>query len=84
MYNIVVTPSFFAHVFNGLFLLLAILLLYNNYSKIKQLDFYKKIVLVLLFSIGIGIHGLSHIGLESNYNYNPLKIYWDLVDFLFV
>ena len=77
MFDIVITPSFFAHVFNGIFLLLAAVLMYYNFSKIKQLDFYKKTILVLLLSIGIGIHGLSHIGLESNYNYNPLKIYWD-------
>jgi hypothetical protein len=73
MYNIIFAPSFFAHIFNGLLLLLAVLLLYNNYSKIKQLDFYKKIILVLLFSIGIGIHGLSHIGLETTYHYNPFQ-----------
>jgi hypothetical protein len=32
----------------------------------------KKIYLVLLFSIAAGVHGLSHIGLESIYSYNPM------------
>lgn len=75
MYNIVLAPSFFAHLFNGLFLLMALLLLYKNYSKVNNLDFYKKILLVLIFSISIGIHGLSHLGLESTYNFNPMLLF---------
>ena len=74
MYNIVVAPSFFAHLFNGLFLFLGLLLLYKNFSKIENLDFYKKIILALVFSISIGIHGLSHMGLETIYDFNPLHM----------
>jgi hypothetical protein len=74
MFNIVVAPSFFAHLFNGLFLFLGLLFLYKNFPKIKKLDFYKKIILFLLFSIAIGIHGLSHMGLEIFYNFNPLRV----------
>jgi hypothetical protein len=46
--------------------------LYNNYSKIRNLDPYSLIILTLLFSISIGIHGLSHLGLEKFYKYNPM------------
>jgi len=67
------TPSFYAHVINGLLLLFAFILLYKNYSTIKKLDPYKQIVLALLFSLGVGIHGLSHLGLEKIYNYNPVS-----------
>lgn len=74
MYNIYNTPSFYSHIINGLFLLLAFILLYKNYSQIKKLDPYKLIILFLIFSIGIGVHGLSHLGLEKIYNYNPLRI----------
>jgi len=72
MYNIYFTPSFYAHIINGLLLLIAFILLFKNYSKIVNLEPYKKIILTLFFSISIGIHGLSHLGLETNYNYNPL------------
>jgi hypothetical protein len=75
MYNIILAPSFLAHLFNGLFLLMALLLLYKNYSKVNNLDFYRKILLILIFSISIGIHGLSHLGLESNYNFNPMLLF---------
>lgn len=73
MYNIVLAPSFFAHAFNGLFMLLAIVFLYINFSTFKNLDAYKKLLLLLLFSIAMGVHGLSHVGLEYMYNYNPFQ-----------
>ena len=67
-------PSIYAHIVNGLLLLLATVILYKNYSKVSMLEPYKLIILTLIFSIGIGIHGLSHLGLEHNYNYNPIKL----------
>jgi len=72
MNQIYLMPSFYAHIFNGLLLLIAFIVLYKNYSKLSYLDPYRKLILILLFSIGIGIHGLSHLGLENNYNYNPM------------
>jgi hypothetical protein len=35
---------------------------------------YKVIVLVLLFSIATGVHGISHLGMEKVYGYNPLQL----------
>ena len=66
-------PSFYAHIGNGLLLLFAIILLYKNYSKII-LDPYKQILLTLFFSLSIGVHALTHLGLEKVYGYNPLFI----------
>jgi hypothetical protein len=74
MFNIYNTPSFYAHIINGLCLLFASVLLYKNYSQIKKIDPYRLIILTLIFSIGIGLHGLSHLFLEKIYNYNPLNI----------
>jgi hypothetical protein len=74
MYNIYFAPSFYAHIINGLLLLMAFILLCKNYTKIVNLKPYKKIILTLFFSVCIGIHGLSHLGLETNYNYNPLAM----------
>ena len=74
MYNIYLAPSFYAHIINGLFLLIGFILLFKNYSKLVNLEPYKKIILALFFSISIGIHGLSHLGLETNYHYNPLMM----------
>ena len=67
-------PSLYAHIINGILLLVAFILLYKNYSSIKSMDKYRLILLVLLFSIATGIHGLSHLGLEKIYGYNPLQL----------
>ena len=65
-------PSVYAHILNGALLLFAFVMLYKNYSKISNLEPYKLIGLTLLFSLTVGIHGLSHLGLEAKYNYNPM------------
>ena len=73
MYNIYFIPSIYAHILNGFLLLIALIIFYNNYSKIVKLEPYKLVILTLGFSIAVGTHGLSHLGLEKNYNYNPLN-----------
>lgn len=71
-YNMLLTPSLYAHALNGLFLLFAFILLLQYRSR-KNGDYYKMLIIYLLFSIAIGIHGLSHFGLEIVYGYNPLQ-----------
>ena len=75
MGNIFIFPSFYANIINGILMLIAIILLYRNYSAVKRLEPYKQIMLVLLFSMAIGIHGLTHLGLETVYGYNPMRIF---------
>jgi uncharacterized membrane protein len=70
----ILLPSLYAHVINGILLLVAFILLLQNYSSIKSMDKYKLIILVLLLSIATGVHGLSHLGLEKTYGYNPLQL----------
>ncbi len=67
-------PSFYAHIINGLLLLIFLMLVYAKFSKILTLKTYNQLVLILLFSIGVGLHGISHLGLEKGYGYNPLTI----------
>ena len=67
-------PSFYSHIINGLLLFIAIIFLYKDYSKIIHLEPYKLISLMLFLSMSLGIHGLSHLGLEKGYGYNPLSI----------
>jgi len=72
--NIYIIPSYYAHIINGLLLLFAIIIVAKNYAKISVLEPYKLTILVLFFSAAVGIHGLSHLGLEMGYNYNPMKM----------
>jgi hypothetical protein len=67
-------PSIVAHAFNGLLLLVALLLTVLNFSKVKLMDPFHLIVLTLLFAIAVSIHGLSHLGLEYVYHFNPIDI----------
>jgi len=68
------SPSIYAHTFGGGVLVASILYLVLHVSKVVSRDPYQILVLMLLFSIAIGIHGLSHAGLEYVYNYNPLTL----------
>jgi len=64
------TPSFYAHVLNAILILVAVMLLVKYYRTLRP---YEVIVVALLFSIGMGVHGLSHLGLETAYGFNPLN-----------
>ena len=64
--------SFYAHLANIMFVVLALFFVVSNYSYLQKMIPEKKINTLLLFSIAAGVHGLSHIGLESVYNYNPM------------
>jgi len=64
--------SFYAHFANLMFIFLAIYFVIANFSYIENISPEKKIYIVLLFSISAGVHGLSHLGLENLYNYNPM------------
>ena len=63
-------PSFYGHIINGILLFIAVILLYKNYSNIIHLEPYKLISLMLLLSISVGIHSLSHLGLEKGMGYS--------------
>ena len=68
------TPSLYAHVLSGVFLAASILYFTLYISKSIFKDPYQTMVLMLLFSIAVGVHGLSHLGLEAVYRYNPLSL----------
>ena len=63
-------PSVYAHILNGLLLFAGVVYVVLN---VRTRDPYQILVLVLLFSMAAGIHGLSHMGLEYIYGYNPLS-----------
>jgi len=62
-------PSFYAHVLNAILALVAVMLLVKHHRTLRP---YETIVVALLFSIVVGVHGLSHLGLETAYGFNPL------------
>ena len=66
-------PSFYAHVLNGILLAVAVILLYRHASILTRMGPLSMIGLVLLLSVSVGVHGLSHMGLERVYGYSPLS-----------
>ena len=63
-------PSVYAHILNGLLLFAGVVYLIVSRAR----DSYQILVLILLFSMAVGIHGISHMGLEYVYGYNPLSV----------
>lgn len=69
-------PSVIAHTLNGGLLLLGVALVLQNFASLKNMRPYEQLVLVLLFAGVVGIHGISHAKLESQYNYNPWRLFF--------
>jgi hypothetical protein len=69
-------PSFIAQIFSGLLILISLFFL----IKFKFDDPFKSIILLLAFSIAIGIHGLQHSVEEIYYDFNPLDGKWKIRD----
>ena len=67
--------SFYAHLANLMFILFAVYFVISNFSYLENMSAEKKIYVVLLFSIASGVHGLSHLGLEKLYQYNPMGFF---------
>jgi hypothetical protein len=75
MNDVFMNPSLYAHMLNGLLLLVSVIVIYKNYKKIIKLDYYKLLILILLISLVVGVHGLSHLGLEYIYGLSPINMF---------
>jgi len=62
-----------AHTLNGGLLLVGAVLIAMNFNLIRRLPPLQLVVLVLILSIAVGVHAISHVGVESTYGYNPWK-----------
>jgi hypothetical protein len=64
-------PSFNSLLVTGILLLSILVIFLGNFRRFMNLEFYKKVSLLSLLVIAIGVHGLIHMGLEVNYGFNP-------------
>lgn len=69
--NTLVAPSVNSLFVTGFLLLAIFITVFNNYKRIINLNYYQKIILLSTITIAIGIHGLIHLGVEMQYNFNP-------------
>ncbi len=66
-------PSFYSLPITGILILLVFIKIIFNWNQFEQLALTDYLIILLLLTIGLGIHGLLHLGLEVHYNYNPLE-----------
>jgi hypothetical protein len=71
--RILIAPSLNSLFITGTLLLFIFIIFITNFKEFRRLDFYRKLTLLSLFSIAVGIHGLIHLGVETAYNFNPYK-----------
>jgi hypothetical protein len=68
-----IAPSLNSLFVTGLLLLSIFIIFVKNYTRIINLNFYQKIILLSILTIAVGVHGLIHLGVETEYNFNPYK-----------
>lgn len=73
---LVLAPSVNALLVTGILLLVILVIFVRNFTAFQRLDYYKRMSLVSLVAIAIGIHGLIHLGVEINYGLNPYQKMW--------
>ena len=71
--DILIAPSLNSLFVTGFLLLFILIVFITNYKQFTRLDYYRKITILSLITIAIGIHGIVHLGVEINYGFNPYK-----------
>ena len=68
-----IAPSLNSLFFTGIMILFIFIIFITNFSKFLKLPYYYKLIILSTISMAIGIHGLIHLGVETNYGFNPYK-----------
>ena len=71
--NYLIAPSLNSLFLTGLLLLLILVTIIRNFKDITKLPPFYKLILLSILTIAIGVHGLIHLGVEKQYNFNPYK-----------
>lgn len=71
--NYLIAPSLNSLFVTGIILLFIVIIIINNFKEIQKFTTYQKISILAFITVAIGIHGLLHLGVEKQYNFNPYK-----------
>ncbi len=63
-------PSYISQGISGILIFLALIQLYKDNTSMTT---FNSVILLLLFSIAIAVHGIMHFMAEVKYNFNPLE-----------
>jgi hypothetical protein len=69
--NILMAPSITSLFITGILLLVILILVITNFNQLLKYRMYEKLTILSLIVVAIGIHGLIHLGVESQYGFNP-------------
>ena len=67
-------PSIVVHIFSGAVLVVSVIAIIFYFSKIQTFDIYRILILILLLSVALATHGISHLLLEKEYDYDPFNL----------
>lgn len=68
-----IAPSLNALFVTGILLMIVIILFLFNIKQFFKLTNLQKITLICSISGAFGMHGLLHLGVEKQYNFNPYR-----------
>ncbi len=68
-----IAPSLNSLFVTGVLILLIFLLIITNFKQLMKYRLYEKITILCMLTIAVGTHGLIHLGVESEYGFNPYK-----------
>ena len=66
-----IAPSFIALFLTGLLVMIITILFTFNMKRFLKETYFQKIMMLCLITNTLGIHGMLHLGLEKQYNFNP-------------
>ena len=69
--DFLIAPSLNSLFFTGILILFIFFIFIKNFNQFLKLPYYDKLVLLSTLTIAIGMHGLIHLGVETNYGFNP-------------
>ena len=68
-----IAPSLNSLFLTGIIILIIFFIFIKNFNKILKLPYYNKLSLLSMLTVAVGMHGLIHLGVETNYGFNPYK-----------
>jgi hypothetical protein len=71
-------PSLNSLFLTGVILLFMFYVIITNFKPFMRLDYYRKLQILSLITIAIGVHGLIHLGVETVYGFNPYKLLFSM------
>ena len=66
-----ISPSLNSLILTGIIILSVFFIFIKNFRPFLKLPYYDKLILLCSMSIAIGMHGMVHLGVETNYGFNP-------------